>query len=64
MTKPPIFHDSKVCPDCYSTVIGFGRPSLKQWRCCDPTCKNSKEHDGYLVEENLIEKSRVNIEVQ
>ena len=63
MPKEPVYHDSKVCPECFSTIMGFGRPSLKPWRCCDPTCTNSKEHDWFLIEDELIERNRVKIEV-
>jgi len=55
------FNEEKVCPNCYSTVESFGRKDLDQWRCTNPLCTNHKYNLGYLIGENLIEKTRIEI---
>jgi len=59
VVKQPVYHETKICPDCFSTVIQLGRPSLDQWRCCDPLCPNSKNKMGFLVGDELIEKDSI-----
>jgi tRNA(Ile2) C34 agmatinyltransferase TiaS len=57
------YNENKVCPNCFSTVESFGKHSLNQWRCTNPLCRNSKYNLGYLIGENLIERSHIQIKI-